>query len=287
MALERLKRTVARIETLDRDRFVQNLSDRLDETGGQAALAIAIAPSLLEYIRMAPDMLDLVALWAGKVDLSAELAPLIDMAEAYFRRQDDEIDEQRYGLFGLLDDAYLVGKLTEQCVTAGMPLPEEVQLDKLNSLSAILLGEQVVDRLHSRLAAALPTPPEPAPAPAPPPQEPVDRRMLGLWHHSTHYFSDGFSYSSTRSRLFTADGLYAEGSQSFADMVHRSSGGYETGRTAASATGSDSRGRWRVSGTLLTLQADNGDVYEFRLEIYPREMLLSQPGRDPQLWTRG
>ncbi len=69
--------------------------------------------------------------------------------------------------------------------------------------------------------------------------------------------------------------------------VHRDAGGYETGRTAANAAGSDSRGRWRISASLLTLEADNGDVYEFRLEIYPREMLLSQPGRDPQFWTRG
>jgi hypothetical protein len=287
MDLDRLKRTVERIETLDRDRFVQKLSDSLDPSGEQAVLAAAIAPSFLQYIRMAPDLLDLVALWAGKVDLSVELAPLIQMAEAYFRRPDDEIDEQRHGLFGLLDDAYLVGKLVEQCVKAGMPLPEEVELDKLNGLAAILLGEQIVDRLHSRLAAALPAQPAPAPAPAQPLQPQVDRRLVGLWHHSTYYSSDGFSYSNTRSRLFTADGRYAEGSQSFADMVHRDSGGYETGRSAANAVGTDSRGRWQVSGTLLTLEADNGDVYEFRLEVYPRELLLSQPGRDPQLWTRG
>ena len=180
-----------------------------------------------------------------------------------------------------------MGKLTGQCVNAGLPLPEEVQLDKLNSMAAILLGEQVVDRLHSRLAAALPATPEPAPEPAPPPQPAVDRRMLGLWHHSTYYSSGGFSYSNTRSRLFTADGRYAEGSESFANMVHRDSGGYETGQTAASATSDDLRGRWHVAFGLLTLEADNGDAYEFRLEIHPREMLLSQPGRDPQLWTRG
>ena len=131
--------------------------------------------------------------------------------------------------------------------------------------------------------------PLPAWAEAPPPLAPSvqrDRRMLGSWHHSTCYSSGGFSYSNTRSRFFGANGRYVEGSQSFVNMVRRNSPGDDIGQTAANNASADGRGAWSISGSLLTLDADNGDSYEFHMEVYSDSPIFSQPGRDPTLWTR-
>lgn len=291
MDSERLRRAVARIEALDRGRFETAVAERLKGSDCPPALAGVISGSLLGFTQSAPNLLELMARWADKAGIAAEMKPLLGAAESYFRRPDDELDEQRLGLEGLLDDAYLVGKLAEQCAAAGMPLPAGFALAESNGLIAVLLGEDVVARLHARLAdAARPKPVRPPLAPAPRPvAAPVaelDRRLFGTWHHSTCYSSGGFSYSNTRSRLFGSNGRYVEGGQSFVNMVHRDSAGDEVGRSAASGAPADERGRWSTEGTRLTLEADNGDVFEFRFEVHPDALLLSQAVRDAKLWTR-
>ncbi len=292
MDSERLRKVVERIQTLDRGRFAATVTDRLAAIDGGPELGGVIAITLMGYIESAPNLMELMAQWAQKVGIEAELNPLLDATERYFRRQDDELDEQKLGLYGLLDDAYLVGWLAEKCAVAGMPLPEDFQLADFNGLVALLLGEDIVARLHTRLANVSPNAPAAAPTPAPTPepaQTPpakLDRRLFGTWHHSTYYSSGGFSFSNTRSRLFGSNGRYVEGGQSFVNMVHRDSTGDEVGRSAASGAPADERGTWHVTGTRLTLEADNGDVYEYRFEVHPDSLLLSQHGRDSRLWTR-
>jgi len=221
------------------------------------------------------------------------MKPIIDAVERFIRQPDDEIDEQRHGLLGLLDDAYMVAKLVEQLIPTGMPLTDGFNIAAYNEVTALVLGKDVISRLHARLAKALKHPPPRAPLPAwaeaPPPLAPSvqrDRRMLGSWHHSTCYSSGGFSYSNTRSRFFGANGRYVEGSQSFVNMVRRNSPGDDIGQTAANNASADGRGAWSISGSLLTLDADNGDSYEFHMEVYSDSPIFSQPGRDPTLWTR-
>jgi len=67
-------------------------------------------------------------------------------------------------------------------------------------------------------------------------------------------------------------------------MISRNSSGDETGQTHGSNVSSDDRGDWSGADGILTLAADNGDAYEFRYKIEGNALMLSQPGRDPQLW---
>lgn len=288
MDTERLRRLVERIGALDRGRFEGAVAERLKAVDTSPELAVLISAMLMGYIESAPNLMELMAQWARKAGVEAELNPLLDATERYFRRQDDELDEQKLGLFGLLDDAYLVGWLAEKCAAAGMPLPEDFKVADYNGMIALLLGEDMVARLHARLATVTPKALVPAatPSPAPAPAVNLDRRLFGTWHYSTYYSSGGFSYSNTRSRMFGTNGRYVEGGQSFVNMVHRNSSGDEVGRSAANGAPADERGAWHANGTRLTLEADNGDVYEYSFEVHSGSLLLSQPGRDAKLWTR-
>lgn len=294
MDAKRIEKTIARIESIDRGRFAEAISARL-EAGGLAPDAIkAITAHLHDYISAMPGLMQLIDVFAEKAGVATELQPIIQAVERYIRQPDDEIDEQRHGLFGLLDDAYMVGKLAEQLIPAGLPLPDGFNIADFNEFTALILGEDIISRLHARLAKAATQPGAPvwaaaaASAAAPPPQPVIqrDRRLFGTWHHSTYYSSGGFSYSNTRSRFFGSNGRYVEGSQSFVNMVHRNSSGDDIGQTAANNASADARGTWSTSGSLLTLDADNGDSYEFRVEVHSDSLMLSQPGRDPTLWTR-
>lgn len=286
MDTERLRRLVERIGALDRGRFEGAVAERLKAVDTSPELAVLISAMLMGYIESAPNLMELMAQWARKAGVEAELNPLLDATERYFRRQDDELDEQKLGLFGLLDDAYLVGWLAEKCAAAGMPLPEDFKVADYNGMIALLLGEDMVARLHARLATVTPKSLVPAATPPPAPAVNLDRRLFGTWHYSTYYSSGGFSYSNTRSRMFGTNGRYVEGGQSFVNMVHRNSSGDEVGRSAANGAPADERGAWHANGTRLTLEADNGDVYEYSFEVHSGSLLLSQPGRDAKLWTR-
>jgi hypothetical protein len=284
MDITRIEKTIARIESIDRGRFAEAIGARLEAGGLAPDAAASITANLHDYIRSMPGLMLLIDGFAEKTGLTNELKPLIQAVERYIRQPDDEIDEQRHGLFGLLDDAYMVGKLAEQLTSVGLPLPDGFNLAAYNEFTALILGEDVVSRLHARLVKAAPSP-QAAPAPAAPFVS-RDSRLFGTWHHSTYYSSGGFSYSNTRSRFFGSNGRYVEGAQSFVNMVHRNSSGDDIGQTAANSASPDARGTWSTSGSLLTLAADNGDAYEFRIEVYSDSLMLSQPGREPTLWTR-
>jgi hypothetical protein len=288
MDATRIEKTIARIEAIDRGRFAEAIAARLEAGGLAADATAAITANLHDYIRAMPGLMQLIHAFAEKAGATTEMKPIIEAVERYIRQPDDEIDEQRHGLFGLLDDAYMVGKLAEQLIPAGLPLPDGFNLAAFNEFTAMILGEDIVSRLHARLlkAAAAPAPPPPVPAPVAARVGQHDPRLFGAWHHSTYYSSGGFSYSNTRSRFFGANGRYVEGAQSFVNMVHRNSSGDDIGQTAANSASPDSRGTWSTAGARLTLDADNGDSYEFRMELHADSLLLSQPGRDPTLWTR-
>jgi hypothetical protein len=287
MDTRRIEKTIARIESIDRGRFAEAIAARLEAGGLAPESAAAITANLHDYIRAMPGLMQLIHAFAEKVGAAADMQPIIQAVESYVRQPDDEIDEQRHGLFGLLDDAYFVGKLAEQLIPAGLPLPQGFDLAAYNEFTAVMLGEDIVSRLHARLLRAAGTAPPPPPAPSPPaPVVQRDRRLFGTWHHSTYYSSGGFSYSNTRSRFLGANGRYVEGSQSFVNMVHRNSSGDDIGQTAANSASPEDRGSWSTSGSLLTLDADDGSSYEFRMEVYSDALRLSQPGRDPKLWTR-
>jgi hypothetical protein len=240
--------------------------------------------------------MQLMATWAEKAGIREEIKPILQAVESYIRRPDDEIDEQRNGLGGLLDDAYLVGRVLEQMAESGLPLPVDFDLAAFNSFTALILGEDVVRRLHQRLADAVTKASRPKPPPpttdiveSPPPEPPapqLDRRLIGTWYHSTFMSSGGFSYSNISSQFFGSNGFYVEGSQSFVSSVQRSSSGDELSKMMLENATPDSRGRWSTSGSTLNQEADDGSFYTFRMDFHQGDLMLSQPGREPQIWTR-
>jgi len=98
--------------------------------------------------------------------------------------------------------------------------------------------------------------------------------------------SGGFSYSNIRSQFFGSNGFYVEGSQSFVSSVQRSSSGDELSKIMFENTTPDSRGRWSTFGSTLNLEADDGYCYTFRMDFHQGVLMLSQPGREPKIWTR-
>lgn len=290
MDIKRLTRTIERIEALDKGRFESKVADALKARGLDAELAPVLAQTMREHINTIPDMMALMASWASQAGITKELEPLMSAAERYVRQPDDEIDDQKHGLFGLLDDVWIVGTLLANCKEAGLPLPESFDIDQFNRLTALLIGDDIVAKLTARLQAAVKAPaappPQPAYTPPPAPTRTIDRRLIGSWHHSSFYSSGDFSHSSIISRRFGSDGRYVEGTQSFVNMVHRNSSGDQIGHSAANTAPPGSRGQWSTVGNTLTLDADDGSSYDFTMEIYSDSMLLSQPGRDPKLWTR-
>jgi hypothetical protein len=281
--VEKLRKRVAYIEELDRGRFpeamvsIYRLIFREDSDKARES-ALETAPVLLDYIRSAPDRLEMMSLWATDQPDRERLEALVEMADSYFRLQADELDEQVHKLEGLLDDAYLVGKLVEHFADVGMHYGELRRLSNVNKLVAFMLGEERVARLHARIVDA-----GGAIATEPPP---IDRRLLGVWHHKTFYESGDFSHMTVTSRLFGSDGRYVEGDQSFVGMVFRTSAGAESGRTDTTQASPSSRGSWALRDNVLTLKADTGAEYDYKAELYPDSILLTRPGRKAELWTR-
>ncbi len=299
MDITPIRKTIARIEAIDNGRFDAFIRSWKDSAGLDAKATTQIAGHLRDYIQVMPELMQLMATWVEKVGIREEIKPVLQAVESYIRRPDDEIDEQRNGLAGLLDDAYFLGRLLEQLAENGLPLPQDFKLSAFNSLTALILGEDVVRRLHQRLAdaatkASQPKPPlpttviveSPPPAPPEPPPAQLDRRLIGIWYHSTFMSSGGFSYSNIRSQFFGSNGFYIEGSQSFVSSVQRSSAGDALSQMAFESAAPDSRGRWSTLGSMLTLEADDGYVYPFRMDFHQGTLMLSQPGREPKIWTR-
>jgi len=107
---------------------------------------------LREYVEHAPALLDQMRLVAREEGLSDEAEPLIEAAGAYFLAPLDVIPD-RFGLLGLLDDAYLTHRLVERCneahraKTGKNMLPDG--LDQANELVRELIGEPQASLLDS------------------------------------------------------------------------------------------------------------------------------------------
>jgi len=141
-------------------------------------------------------------------------------------------------------------------------------------------------------APSVPTPSvPPGPLPAPPPPAPIvtrDQRLYGLWYYSSSLRSGGASMTSFRFRYFAADGRFAQGGESYATFVRTGSGGQWAGMdTLHARVPADERGTWETKGRILTLNYDDNMCSEFDYYVERNDLLLQQPGRDNQLWSRG
>jgi hypothetical protein len=91
-----------------------------------------------------------------------------------------------------------------------------------------------------------------------------------------------------RFRYFAGDGRFAQGGESYATFVRRSSDGSWAGMdTLCSNVAAGQRGTWETGHGVLTLNYDDQMYSEFSYYLDRNGLMLSQPGREYQVWTRG
>jgi hypothetical protein len=91
-----------------------------------------------------------------------------------------------------------------------------------------------------------------------------------------------------RFRYLARDGRFAQGGESYATFVKPSSDGTWAGiDTLRSKVPPGERGTWETSHDVLTLNCDDQTCFEFSYYLEGNDLMLSQPGRENQLWTRG
>lgn len=90
-----------------------------------------------------------------------------------------------------------------------------------------------------------------------------------------------------RFRYFAYHGRFAQGGESYATFVRRSSDGSWPGMDALrSKLPPGERGTWETNRGVLTLNYDDEMHSEFDYYIEGNSILLSRPGTENQLWTR-
>ena len=133
---------------------------------------------------------------------------------------------------------------------------------------------------------SLPTSP-PSPPPSPAPIVTRDQRLHGLWYYSSRLTSGLDSMVTFRFRYFAYGGRFAQGGQSYATFLRPGSDGIWAGMDVLeSKLPPGERGTWETGHGLLTLNCDDQTCYEFSYYLQENSLLLSQPGRKNQLWTR-
>jgi hypothetical protein len=91
-----------------------------------------------------------------------------------------------------------------------------------------------------------------------------------------------------RFRYFARDGRFAQGGQSYATFVRPSGDGSWAGMdTLCSKLPPGERGTWETGNDVLTLHYDDQMYSEFSYYLQGNSLMLSQPGGERQLWTRG
>ena len=91
-----------------------------------------------------------------------------------------------------------------------------------------------------------------------------------------------------RLSLFRAGRAFRAGRESYATFVQTGTDGEWAGMdTLHSRAPADDRGTWETKGRILTLNYDDNMCSEFDYYVEGNDLLLQQPGRENQLWSRG
>ena len=111
-----------------------------------------------DYIESAPVLMQIVEDAAREYDAEACIQPLLDAIEEFFLKEDDIIPD-RFGLAGLLDDAYLAHTLLEEIsdkyeAHSGQALLSK-EAHETNSFIRRLIGEPFVSMLDNHVAETL------------------------------------------------------------------------------------------------------------------------------------
>ena len=180
---------------------------------------------------------------------------------------------------------------------AGLHGSAAVLKTEADRLTAFL--KPFLSSFHRGAPVSSPTAPTPAPPPvpaAPPPEPPPppapivtrDQRLYGLWYYSPPILRSGSDSMVTfRFRYFARDGRFAQGGQSYATFVRpRSDGSWAGIDTLCSKLPPGQRGTWETGHGVLTLNCDDQTCFEFSYYVEGNGLVLSQPGREKQLWLR-
>jgi len=107
------------------------------------------------YIQDTADLLDACAFASQQAGVTAEVMPLLELVGQYFLNTQDYIPDS-YGLYGLLDDAYIAKNLLVQISAVfqqytGYPLLQ-IELDGDNALVRVIIGEPLASTLDQEVA---------------------------------------------------------------------------------------------------------------------------------------
>ncbi len=117
-----------------------------------------IAAFVTRYIEHAPELMMAIEAAATQNGTLADIQPILDATAAYFEAPDDIIPD-RYGLVGLLDDAYLTHSLMESIsdrykLKSGRSLLP-VEAPGLNTFIRRLIGVPFVNILDDHVARTM------------------------------------------------------------------------------------------------------------------------------------
>lgn len=111
-----------------------------------------------KYINDTTDLLDACAFAAQQAGVAQQVMPLLELSGQYFLNTQDYIPDN-YGLYGLLDDAYIAKNLLVQISAlfqqyTGYPLLH-ISLDGDNALVRVIIGEPLASTLDQEVANTL------------------------------------------------------------------------------------------------------------------------------------
>ncbi len=110
------------------------------------------------YVEDTVNLLDACALASQQAGIAPQVMPLLELVGQYFLKTQDYIPDS-YGLYGLLDDAYIAKNLLVQISAlyqqfTGFPLLQ-IALDEDNALVRVIIGEPLASTLDREVATTL------------------------------------------------------------------------------------------------------------------------------------
>jgi hypothetical protein len=114
----------------------------------------------------------------------------------------------------------------------------------------------------------------------------LERSLVGHWVNQDFYPSGGFSMRTELHILLLPDGHCVRATRSIASSTFRDSAGNWTGfADAASALPAGDRGSWSATGTVLSLEMDDGSAYDYNYQLEGPKM-ITRTSRGTRFWMR-
>ena len=142
------------------------LAERLGQIGAEQGQEMSpeairqIVGVVRDYVESTPNLLEACAFAANQAGVGGFVMPILEVAAGYFMEPMDFIPDH-FGLYGLLDDAYLTQNLLAQISglyqqQTGMPLLP-ISLDGANQIVRGIIGEPLAGRLDQAVAQTIQT----------------------------------------------------------------------------------------------------------------------------------